>query len=452
MENKRDLKLLLILVLCTGYFFSFSIFGEKAYERVAASKSTFQDHTTIGPVDISRLTNEEALAKLQEEKNKWLEETTIQLQYKEKKLEFDNSSFLFALGESLDGAVSGNKNSLVVDVADEMVTAAMIDFAMEEGTFNRAAFKQELLSYPSTLKKGVHTIKLENFIQQEQERKVISEATVTFQDNSEQIDLWLSEFPAVTIGAHSHFSLLDAIEEKGIKTFTTEGLSIIGTAIYKTVLPTNFTITERSISRELPYYAEAGYEAKVDRAKNMDLMIANPNDDDYVLQFNRVENGFHVSLSGPELLYDYRIVLAEKETFNPKQIVQFDPKLAPGQTRVKSQGKQGFLQKVYRETVDQSGVTTDKELLSEDFYPPVHTVVLKSSQPKPQIPQTQYPLLPSTNQKTPATTTPGTGQGEQVNESTEEHDQELQQEEKGKQGSDTDKTADEKSYYQNHTK
>lgn len=391
MENKRDLKLLLIMILCTGYFFSFSLFGEKAYDQVSASKDAFKESTAIGSVDVSRLTNEEALKKLQQEQKAWLEETTIHLQYKEKKVEFDKSSFIFSLGKSIDGAESGVKNPLIVDVEEGMISAVLIDFAIDEQSFNKQAFIQELLSYPSTLQKGVHSIKLEDFLQVEKQKTIVSEGTVSFKENSEQMDLWISQFPTVTIDAHAQFSILDAVAEKGIKTFTPEGLSIVATAIYKAVLPTNFSITERSISRELPYYAEAGYEAKVDSSKNMDLIIANPNDEPYVLEFKQADNQLKVSLSGPELIYQYKIVLPEKETFNPKNIIQYDTKLAYGQEKVKSQGKKGFLQKVYRETVDSTGVTVERELLSEDFYPPIHTVVLKSSRKAPVIPEQQMP-------------------------------------------------------------
>ena len=442
MDNKRDLKLLLLLVLCTGYLFSFSIFGEKTYERVSASKEEFKENTAIGPVNISLLTSEEALEKLQQEQKTWLEGTTIHLQYKEKKLEFDKSSFIFSLVESIDGSASGVKNPLAVDVAEEMISAVLLDFTIDEPSFNKTAFKQELLSYPATLQEGVHSIKLENFLQGKQEKKVISEATVTFRENSEQMDLWISQFPTVTINGHSQFSILDALEEKGIKTFTSEGLSIVATAIYKAVLPTNFTITERSISRDLPYYAEAGYEAKVDASKNMDLIIANPNDQEYVLEFKQTDGKLHVSLSGPELFNQYRITLSEQETFEPKNIIQYDAKLSHGQKKVKTQGKKGFLQKVYRETLDSTGVTSERELLSEDFYPPIHTVVLQSSKPKPAAPETG--LKPGAQEA--ENTKPDVTEAKPNPNDTPNEEQEQQKKQINK---DTD---GENSYYMNHTK
>ena len=244
------------------------------------------------------------------------------------------------------------------------------------------------------------------------------------------------------MSGHSQFSILDAIEEKGIKTFTSEGLSIVATAIYKAVLPTNFTITERSISRELPSYAEAGYEAKVDSSKNMDLIIANPNDDEYVLEFKQADGKLHVSLSGSELFNQYRIVLTEQETFNPKNIIQYDAKIAYGQKKIKTQGKKGFLQKVYRETLDSTGVTTERELLSEDFYPPIHTVVLHSMKSKPADAAAGLkPGAQVSDNTQPNVTEPKT--------STSETPQEEQKQEENKASKDTD---DEKSYYMNQTK
>nr|WP_295975624.1 G5 domain-containing protein [uncultured Bacillus sp.] len=383
MENTRDLKLILLMILCTGYFFSFSIVGEKTYNRVSANGEAFQEGTAIASVHVAGLTKNEALTKMQQEQAAWMEQTTINLQYKEKVQEFKKDSFIFSLEKSVNQAQPGENNQLYVDVEEEMISAALIDFAIAEENFDREAFIQELKSYPSMLEKGIHSIKLEDFLKEQPEKKVISEAVLPFKENTEQMDLWISQFPTVTIKPHSQFSILDSIEEKGIKTFTSEGLSIIATAIYQAVLPTNFSVTERSISRELPYYAQLGYEAKVDRNKNMDLIIANPNDYEYVLEFKQENSKLHVIVSGPPLLYQYRAVLPEKETFNPKNIVQFDAKLNWGEQKVKTQGKKGYLQKIYRETVDSSGAVISSELLSEDFYSPIHTVVLKSMKPEP---------------------------------------------------------------------
>lgn len=368
-----------MLILSTGFIFSFSLLGDTMFQRVFAEKDTFAENTSIGTLDVSLLDSDEALTKLVEEQSRWGDETTIQLQYKEKTIDFYLNQFQFLLEDTIVDAQPGVKNELLVELDDDVIHAILSDFKIDREIMDTETLKKQLLSYPAMLETGSHVIKLQDFMLKEPEQTLISESSVTFQEDSEQMDLWLSDFSTITIPPYSDFSMLQLIEEKGVKSFTTEGLSKIATAIYRTILPTNFSIIERNISRELPSYAELGYEAKVDEKQNMDFFIYNPTDYEYTLEFIKSDNQLNVSLKGPSFFYEYPIVLADQKSFKPKMILQYDASLPvdPPQEKVKRQGKDGLIIKVYRQTVEDGAVLTE-ELISEDYYPPVHMIVTTS--------------------------------------------------------------------------
>nr|WP_276569416.1 VanW family protein [Cytobacillus firmus] len=155
-------------------------------------------------------------------------------------------------------------------------------------------------------------------------------------------------------------------------------MSIISSALYKALLNTNFMITERHIGRLLPGYIEPGFEARVDSEKQMDFIFTNPNDHKYVINFQQLDKLLYVSVKGPKTIYTYQPSLKDKQTFKPKTIIQIDAKLPFGQKRIGTEGKEGILVNVYRDQMDESGKIISSEKIAEDFYPPVHEVLIYS--------------------------------------------------------------------------
>ncbi len=386
MEKRQIVWLFILLTFCSGYIFSFSLLGEQAFERVFAQNNGFTEGTTIGAVDVSHLSEQEALDKLQTETKKWADETILNLQYKEKSIGFSNDNLVFLLEKSINLVKNGGQTPFVVELQEGTLNSILTEFGIAEDHFNKEAFIQAVLSYPSMLTAGTHMIKLDDYMLEGPENQLISEAAVTHKDIGEQLDLWVSHFPTVTIAPHSQYSVLAGVEESGVRTFTSEGLSVVATAIYQAVLPTNFQITERSTSRELPSYVKAGYEAKVDVEQDMDLVISNVTDYEYILEFNHLGDQLTVSFTGPAYLYQYKIIEKNHETFKPKNILQYDAKLEPDQQVVRKKGQEGLLINIIREILDQNGALLNREFISEDFYPPVHAVVATGLKaPKAQI-------------------------------------------------------------------
>jgi G5 domain/VanW like protein len=372
-------KLFLALVFCTAFLFSFSHFGVKAFDQFI-SKNTYENNTSISNLDLSGLSKSEALNLLMKKQKEWFESTTITIQYKETKKKIDLDHFHFDFKKSIDMIENGKKNELVVQVDEESLRDFLSTFTMQEiqsDTFDFDRFIQELVAFASMLEAGDHTIQIDQYFFAGEENEVISETAMKAGGNVDLLQKWTEQFPSIEIAPQSQFSVLKTMKESN-DVYPSKELSIIATAIYKTVLPTNFSITERHISRELPSYAEAGYEAKVDRNKNMDFVFTNPNKEKYVLEFKMIDNLFYVSLKGSTFAYKYNVKIEDKQTFKPKTIIQYSAQLPFGKTITLHEGKDGVLVKVIRETVDKSGEVLKKERISEDFYPPVPKVISRS--------------------------------------------------------------------------
>nr|WP_249365545.1 VanW family protein [Cytobacillus citreus] len=184
----------------------------------------------------------------------------------------------------------------------------------------------------------------------------------------------IEKLSTIKIQPNSQFSLLKLLEENGLEKESPTAINILATAIYQLILPTNFQIIERYISNEMPEYAQLGFEAKVDADKSMDLIFANPNDNGYVIDFLWSENTLTLSLKGTTFLNKYVITTQDEKTFKPKTIKHYSPLLNPSEKTVKTEGKEGFIIKVFREVYDEKGAFLRREEISEDYYPPNHRI------------------------------------------------------------------------------
>lgn len=373
MRNQQVLKLFLVLVVCVTYIFSFSHFGALAYDSVMNRNDKFSEGTMIGSVSIAEKSQNEAMQLLDEKLTSWLNGTTITLKYKEKSENLDLGMFTFDIENTISQAKHGIQNSVhvIIQPIDDLIMT--ISSTLTSDVINIEALENELLRSASMLQSGTIEISLEQFLLDESlnQPEIVSESTI----QSEFVEKEMEQFvgKSIEIAPMTQFSLLNYVEEE-LSEVSALTLSKIATSIYESILPTNFSIIERHISNELPEYATLGYEAKVDIRLKNDLVFSNPNETSYYLEFERVNDSIVVSLLGTKFLNRYNVTPSEQETFRPKIIRQFNPQLGPTEIKVKVEGKDGQLVKVYREHLGEMGELIKKELISEDFYPPVHQV------------------------------------------------------------------------------
>ncbi|MBP2240596.1 hypothetical protein J2Z40_001153 [Cytobacillus eiseniae] len=380
MKSKINLKLYMLLILCTTFIFGFSYIGNVVYGKAFNNSDDFAMNTKIGSIDISEMSRVEALQHLINEKKKWDEETKITLQYKEKSAQIDMIIYDIQLDKSIESSKSGMENSLIVQVDEDRLENFLIEISSElaNDAFDIQQLKMDLLIYAERLENGNHLLNLLDYLPYEMDEEIVSEATAKLDGVDHAITKWTNKLSVIDIQPHAQVSLLEILEEHKLTSLNQNTLSIISSTIYRTLLSTNFEITERHISRSKPNDVEAGYEAKIDQQKNMDFIFMNPNDQKYSLEFKYLDNLLYVSLKGSKFLYQYNISITDSETFQPKRIVQYDAKLPLNTEKTVREGVPGVIVKVSREILDDAGQPLKKESISEDFYLPIHEVIVSS--------------------------------------------------------------------------
>ncbi len=375
MGNKQILRLFIILLLCTTYIFSFSHFGILAYDSVMGNDDKFAEGTMIGCVSVGGMTRNDAFQAVEEALTKWQKESTLIIKYREKDLGFNKDYFIFDVEKTIMQAEQGQQNEMVVKVISLEKTLTLLSSSLKSSDINLTDLESEMLVNAKMLQSGSFEIRLDKFLMNtEEEQTVIHESKINLEKTVADLEGLASE--KMEVRSLAQFSLLQYLKDQKIK-LSPLSLNRLATAIYQVVLPTNFVIIERHISGELPEYAELGYEAKVDEKLQYDLVFSNPNETSYFIEFENIDNTLAVSLKGPEFLNRYEIKLEGKDSFKPKEIVQFNPQLSPAESSVKEEGKEGQIIKVYREHYDENGRSLKKETISEDFYPPVHRIVVR---------------------------------------------------------------------------
>ncbi|WP_228460360.1 VanW family protein [Cytobacillus dafuensis] len=371
-------KLFIILFLCTFFIFSFSHFGASAFHSILNNTNTFAEGTTAGIVDVSGKTETEAMQLVDEQLTRWLEEMNIHIRYKEKKILLNNSHFRFNIVDSVKSVNNGQKNMLLVDFENNTLENEILDSfpSLNSDMIDFDKLMSDLLKSAKILESENLEFSLENYLMgaNKNQNAVINESSIEFKDTDADMRRIIEKLSTIEIQPNSQFSLLKFLEENGLEKESPIAINKLATAIYQLILPTNFPIIERYISNDKPEYAQLGFEAKVDAEKSMDLIFANPNDNGYVIDLLLRENTLTLSLKGTTFLNKYVITKQDEQTFKPKTIKHYSPLLNPNEKKVKTEGKEGLIIKVFREVYDENGAFLSREEISEDYYPPIHRI------------------------------------------------------------------------------
>ena len=387
MKNVQGTKLFIAMMVTTAFIFSFSHFGAKAFEELFVDKESYIDGTSIAGVNISGMSYEEALQAIKMSQEEWQKSSSIHLKYKEKAVDLDLGIFTFQYQDSLNSIIPGTDNVLTVSANQEELEAVLnsiSSYLVKEDTFYLNKWSDSLLAIASHLDKGSHEINLQDYLVSNQEEVILTDTTIDVSKNQKNIAKWVKNYPTVDIAKEENFSFLNMLGESS-KDYSDTTLSMVATALHKVILATNFTIAERFTSNQLPEYAPLGYEVKINQTKKMDYRFVNPNESSYKLQFKMVDDKLYISLTGIPFMYKYEVVLSDKETFKQKTVIQFDSLLEVNEYKTISEGSEGILIKVYRKLQNDNGETIKKELISEDFYPPINKVVASGLMEKEEI-------------------------------------------------------------------
>jgi hypothetical protein len=373
-KYQQLIKLFTVLFLSTAVIFSSSHFGSEAFGKFSNNDGLFNDGTTIGSVNLTGKTENEAIALLEEKYVEWVNSTKIELQYSEKTVNFDVNLFQFDATETVLNLKEGQNNfaSLTIDLLQVEEQINVLFPQVDSKEIELTKLTADLTNTASQLQSGTFSFALnKDYLLVEKKKAVISEVVVELDSVSDELYSLIKNNPEIVIAEESAFSFLEFAKAQKIE--NSSALDLIATGIYQAVLPTNLSIKDRNISGALPSYAVLGYEAMVNSAKGVDLVIENPNKDTYTLGFDLAPGSLKVTLTGNQLLYKYEISKKDQQELKPKTIIQYSPLLLPGKTKVENAGSDGKIVKVYRNIYEGSQLLTS-ELISEDYYPPVFRV------------------------------------------------------------------------------
>jgi hypothetical protein len=368
-------KLFLVIAICTIYLISFSQIGVLAYETFFEETDRLPAGTMVGPISVANKTKQEALQAIEKRVNEWKANATIPVAYQEKKGEIPASLFTFQIEQSARQMVAGRPSPLLVQFDVQAFSKTMKKLLPPPlaSSINLEKLQNDVTNIAASLQIPSQPIDLAAYVSRSNET-LVSAATLKFWKRPAPLLEWISANPAIEIKGKSVFSLAAYVKETN-GSLSSEEMSMIASAIYQTILPTNFTVLERHTSRELPDGITIGYEAKVD-GRNRDLQFYNPNTTAYTLKFRVEKNSLHVTLFGLPFAYKYVVKVGDIEYFEPRTVVQYSPLLRPGERQLKQSGKRGMLVKVKRETYDENHLV-HVETIAEDFYPPSYNIELR---------------------------------------------------------------------------
>jgi len=176
------------------------------------------------------------------------------------------------------------------------------------------------------------------------------------------------------------FSMIEQLGE-AINLANREAINFVASNIYNAAVHVNGEILERHSQNEIPTYLKPGLEAEVDVLANKDLKFVNTSSQPIVLKLSMDEGKLMTEVYTPVKETEVTITVKHDEEIQPRTITRFSEDLAIGQTEQMQEGTEGLRISVYRTVYD------EEQLISRDYYAPVHRIIVKSAQqPEPQNP------------------------------------------------------------------
>ncbi|CAG9619513.1 VanW family protein [Sutcliffiella rhizosphaerae] len=376
----QSLKLLAALLVCTVFIFGLSKVGVLVTNQWLPHTNSFSESTLIANEEVSNTSKQAALEKIEDAKNQWLINGTIYLEWAGQLQPLPKEAFAYNILESVEYAEDGSQNPLKVELAHGTLLEQIEEITQNSDVFasmDTDKLKSDLETVASLLKEGDHTFSFSDYLV---EGNTIAETDIQKRINllggTAGAELNVLNGKEIQLNPQHTFSLDMWLADEEI-TLADESASILASLFYEVIAPTNFTIVERHISKELPSWATEGYEARFQKDK-MDFVFTNPNNGRFTIQLSVDSTSMTANLNGGELPYTYEVKQVEKKALLPKKVIQYSATLATNQTRVKETGRNGSYIQLVRTALDSSGKAVETSVYSEDYYAPIQRVELHS--------------------------------------------------------------------------
>ncbi|TAA69171.1 VanW family protein [Planococcus salinarum] len=372
MDNQVFGKTLLTITSSALLVFGVANAGSFAADKWLFPAQEFGSNTYIGTTDVSNLELADARMLFAGKVESWRSTAELMVTYQDVTASYPLENAEILLDETVANAQTGTQNDFVFQLSEDTTRTFL------NRQFTVAAF--------SATDVAAINEKLELALQSGQAltRVTISDDTLGVSYETVSESGWKHSFSSsgaqevvnalsnYKIEAGTQFSFLDFINEMQPANVTDEDLTEIASAVYATVLKTNFLVDERSIGTAVPTSIPLGLEAAINRSLGVDFVFTNVNASSLTLQVSADASRIESELSGMPFVHTYDIITGSEQELEPRLIRQFSAFVTSGKV-VDEEGSDGVIVEVTR-TVNSDGKEIEVESVSTDFYPPVHRI------------------------------------------------------------------------------
>ncbi|RDI44164.1 VanW family protein [Falsibacillus pallidus] len=374
MKRRHITQIILILLVSTGFLLLFSQSSTFAIQTFFQQESGFPSQTYIGPVEISSLSKEEAINKLRSRVNEWTKNTKISASILDTVKPLPTDFFQFDIEASVDNAVEGKRNPLVVNIPDdhwrEMMRELNMSLLSSHIDMNQA--NNALIPIAESLDTKPFILSLADYLKADSIQGTIASSVGKETGYIDLLSKWVGEYKEITIPPGSELSLKEYMEQKGAIGYSNEFLTMAASLIYETALKSNVKVIERHISENKPMGINDGFEAKID--DDYDLKLYNGKNQPVVFTSELDKSGhLNVYVSLKDDPFRYELKKSNEKQYPPREIIEYEPILGQKQD---VPGREGYSVDISKEIYYQD-ILIKSEPVSKDFYLPIDNRVYK---------------------------------------------------------------------------
>jgi hypothetical protein len=367
------------LVVMTGIIIFLSLFnfsGNMLY-AIWFEEERYDVETYMASVDISGMSEEEAVTALREQTENWKSGQTIEVRWFEKTAVFPAEKLNFFIEESVQNMSNGeiSEGDLIVS-ADRRELEEVIAYFSEHAGFeleaDEEALREELELRASELPDENITISLHEFTVDPDGMTEEDVSTVIYQAErsyfGDQLALWLNSTEPVIIEPEENYTFSTMFTGAEMEIPSEESMSILASAVYEALLHTNFQLIERVQSDILYDTVPEGFDVRVVEYQS-DLIFHNPNPVPYELYLSAENGRISAEVYGEEFPYSINVDILDHQQIEPKTIVRYSDTVPQGTENVIETGEPGLSYQLARTFTNMESEVIFEEVIANDYYP-----------------------------------------------------------------------------------
>jgi hypothetical protein len=340
--------------------------------------------STIGGVEVGDLEGEEITNHLKKAIENWKRDSEILIEGVGVHLPIDSTFFVFDVEASVNEYINITEKPWYAFWKSDSIVHIPLQLTLEPELITTIEENSQL-----DTEKTINNIKQQvSMLSEEPIEAVLMDLSALESEriafSIEEVSVNLAGLSEVTealndqvISTGEVFSFLNQTSEIS-NSFSDETADFIGSMLYSLILQTDFDIVERHSQGVIPPYLEPGIEADIDLPLNKDIKFVNNNSPALL----------KVSLKDSSLLFELyslsnktisKYEVRDSQVVKPRTIYRYSPNLKPGEESLIQEGSTGLRVTIYRVVSDKKGPFNKEENIGEDYYPPTHRIILKSS-------------------------------------------------------------------------